>query len=89
MKIGSDLCPAENIHGFTKIWPSDLVFDPKWPIFNCGPAFIKINILTNFHDEWIKTVPHEGTHGFTKIWPSDPVLTQNDLFFYSGYILFR
>ena len=25
--------------------------------FNWGLAFIKINILTQFHEDWIKTVP--------------------------------
>ena len=25
------LCPLECTQGFTKIWPSDLVFDPTWP----------------------------------------------------------
>ena len=24
--------PSGVTHGFTKIWPSDLDFDPKWPI---------------------------------------------------------
>ena len=24
--------PQERIHGYSKIWPSDLVFDPTWPI---------------------------------------------------------
>ena len=36
---------------------SDLVFDPTGPIFDWGLAFIKINILPKFHDDWIKTVP--------------------------------
>ena len=58
MKIGSKLCPLESTYGFTKIWPSDLVFDPTWPIFNSGLYFIKMNILTKFHEDWIKTVPY-------------------------------
>ena len=32
MKIGSKLWPLECTHGFTKNWPSDLVFDLMWPI---------------------------------------------------------
>ena len=32
MTIGSKLCPLECTYGFTKIWPSDLGFDPMWPI---------------------------------------------------------
>ena len=35
---------------FSKIWPSDLVFDPTWPIFELVQDFIKTNILTKFHD---------------------------------------
>ena len=57
MKIGSELGPVECIHDFTQIWPSDLVFGSTWPIFNRGLAFIKINILTKFHEDWIKTEP--------------------------------
>ena len=57
MKIGSELGPVECIHGFIQIWPSDLVFGSTWPIFTWGLAFIKINILTKFHEDLIKTVP--------------------------------
>ena len=57
MKIGAELCPLECIHGFTTIRTSDLVFNPTWPIFIFDPAFIMINILTKFHEDWIKTVP--------------------------------
>ena len=43
MKIESKLCPLESecSNGFTKIWPCDLVFDLKWPIFNSGLDFMK------------------------------------------------
>ena len=27
------------------------------PFFNSGLDFIKVNILTKFHEDWIKTVP--------------------------------
>ena len=57
MKIGSELGPVECTHGFIQIWPIDLVFGSKWPIFNWDLAFIKINILTKFPEDWIKTVP--------------------------------
>ena len=57
MKIGSKLCPLECIHGVTKIWPKALVFKPIWTIFYSALDFIKINILTKFHEDWIKTVP--------------------------------
>ena len=59
MKIGSELVPVECIHGYIQIWPSDLDFGSTWPIFNWGLAFIKIKILTKFHEDWIKTVPSE------------------------------
>ena len=57
MKLGLELCPLKCIHGFTKIRPSDLVFDSTRPFINCGLAFIKINIMTKFHEDWIKTMP--------------------------------
>ena len=57
MKIGSELGPVVCMYGFFQIWPSDLVFGSTWPIFTWGLAFIKINILTKFHEDLIKTVP--------------------------------
>ena len=57
MKIGLALGPVECIHGFTQIWPNDLVLGSTWPIFNWDLAFIEINILTQFHEDWIKTEP--------------------------------
>ena len=63
MKIGSKLCLLEHT---------------AWPIFNSGLDFIKMNILTKFHEDWIKTVP-SGMY-----WPNDLVLTQHDPFFNSG-----
>ena len=33
----------------------DLVFDLTCPIFNTGLDFIKFNILTKFHEDWIRT----------------------------------
>jgi len=34
---------------FSKIWPGDLFFDPRWPIFKLGLDIAKANILTKFH----------------------------------------
>ena len=34
----------------SKIWPSDLVFAPKWPTFKVVLEIIKANILTKFHE---------------------------------------
>ena len=33
MKIEAKLWPLEGEQGFTEIYPSDLVFNPTWPIF--------------------------------------------------------
>ena len=41
--------PLQHTQGFSKIWPSDLVFDPTWPNFTLVRDFIKTNIQTNFH----------------------------------------
>ena len=38
--------------GFSKIWFSDLVFDPTWHIFE----LIQTNILTKFHDNQTENV---------------------------------
>ena len=60
------LCLLEKCsQGFSKIWPSDLVFDPTGPSFELGLGIMIINILIKFHEEC--------TQGFSKIWPSDLV----------------
>ena len=46
MNIGSKLCLLEGTHGFTKIWPSDLVFDPLWPIGHGGVYWTYISYNT-------------------------------------------
>ena len=46
----------ELTQGFCKIWPSDLVFDPTWPIFKLVRDFINKNILTKCHDNWTENV---------------------------------
>ena len=56
MIIGVKMWPLEHTQGFSKIWPSDLVFDLTWPIFKLIQDFIKTNILTMFHDYQIKIV---------------------------------
>ena len=57
MKIESKLCLLESTHGFSKNWPNGLVFNLTWPIFNSGQDFIRTNILTKFHEDWIKILP--------------------------------
>ena len=50
MSIQLKMWPLERTEGFSKIWPSDLVFDPTWPIFELIQDIIQTNILTNFHE---------------------------------------
>ena len=73
MTTGLKMWPLEGTHGFSNIWPSDLVFDPTWPIFKLVGDFIKTNILTKFYDYQTKMWPLERTQSFSKIWPSDLV----------------
>ena len=56
MIIGLKMWPPEHTQSFSKIWPSDLVFDPTWHIFKLGQDFIKLNILTKFHDDYTENV---------------------------------
>ena len=62
----------ELTQGFTRIWSGDLVFDPTWPIFELVRNFIKMNILTKFHEK-TEMWPLQHIQGFSKIWPSDLV----------------
>ena len=57
MNFESKLFPLECTQDFSKIWPSDLVFDPTWPSFDLDLDIMIINILTYFHEFMIKTVP--------------------------------
>ena len=43
MNFGLKLCPLECTQGFSKILPSDLVFNQTWPSFEFD---LDINILT-------------------------------------------
>ena len=56
MIIRLKMWPLERTQGYPKIWPSDLVFDPTWPIFKLVQDFIKTNILTKFHDYQTESV---------------------------------
>ena len=48
MNFGSELCLLECTQGFSKIWPSDLVFDLAWPSFELDLDIMIINILIKF-----------------------------------------
>ena len=48
MTFESKLCPLECKQGFSKIWPSHLVFDQTWPwspYFKSDLDILTINIL--------------------------------------------
>ena len=57
MNFGLQLCPLECTQGFSKIWPSNLIFDPTRPNFEFDLDIMMINFLTLFHELKIKTVP--------------------------------
>ena len=73
MKIGPKLWLLECSKGFPMIWPSDLVFDLAWPIFELDPDIVKMIILSKFDEDLTKTVVSKV---FTKFfydltyWPS-------------------
>ena len=52
----TEYVPSRAYTRLFKIWPSDLVFDPTWPVFILGRDFIKTNILTKFHDNQTESV---------------------------------
>ena len=56
MKIGPKLWSLECSQGFSMIWPTDLVFDSTWPIFEFDWDIVKMIILSKFDDDWTKTV---------------------------------
>ena len=54
---------------FSRIWPSDLVFDPTRPILELVWDVIEANILTEFHK--YENVAFRVHTRFSRIWPSD------------------
>ena len=74
MKIGPKLWPLECSQGFSMIWPTDLVFDPRSPIFELDWDIVKMIILSKFDEDWTKTMASiECSQGFSMIWPTDLV----------------
>ena len=88
MKIGPKLWPLECSQGFSMIWPFDLVFDQRSPIFELDWDIVKMIILSKFDEDWTKTLasfwaslmkiepklwPLECLQGFSKIWPTNLV----------------
>ena len=56
MNTEAKLWPLEGEQGFKAIWPSELDFDPIWPIFKLDRDIVKMIILGKFDDDWSKTV---------------------------------
>ena len=77
MKFVPKMWPLECSQGFSMIWPTDLVFDPTWPIFELDRDIVKTIILSKFDDDWAKTVAsrvfarfsHDLTH-WPSFWPA-------------------
>jgi len=44
--------PVEKKQHFTKIWPSDLLFDPDQPMIKPDQEIIKTSVLTKFDIYW-------------------------------------
>ena len=55
---------------FSMIWPTDLVFDPTWPIFELDRDIVKMIILMMIGP---KLWTLECSQGFSMIWPTDLV----------------
>ena len=47
---------VETTQDFTKIRPSDLLFDLTPSMFELDLDFIKTNFLSNFQEDWVKNV---------------------------------
>ena len=73
MKIRPKLWPLQCSQYFSMIWPTDLVFDPTWPIFEPDWDIVKMNILSKFDDVWTKPVASRVFRRFFNdltYWPS-------------------
>ena len=54
--ITSKMWLLECQKGFPLIWPGNLVSDIKWPSFKLELEIIKMNILSNIYDDYLKNV---------------------------------
>ena len=71
IKIKAKLWPLEGEQGFKEIWPSDIVFDPTWPMFEIDRDITKRNILVKFIKIEAKLWPLEGEQVLEQILPSE------------------
>jgi len=51
------MLPQKCKQDVSKIWPSDLHFDPTQPMIELDQDISKKNILTMFEEEWTKMWP--------------------------------
>ena len=65
MMIASKMWPLKCSQGFPLIWPGDLVFDPKWPIFKLDLEIIMANILSSIYDDCFKNVTSRVLRSFS------------------------
>ena len=72
MKVRLKMWHLERTQGFLKIWPSDLVFNPTWPIFELK-ILSRQTFWPSFMIIGLKMWPLECTQGFSKIWLGDLV----------------
>ena len=73
IKIGPKLWPPECSQGFSMIWPTDLVFDMAWSIFELDRDIVKMIILSKFDEDWSLTVVFKVFTRFCydlSYWPS-------------------
>ena len=54
--ITSKMWPLKCQQGFPLIWPGDLVSDSKWPSFELDLEIIKMNTLSNIHNDHLQNV---------------------------------
>ena len=64
----------ERTQVFSQISPSDLVFDPTWPIFKLVWDFIKTNIPIKFHDHRTEKVTSTEISSRQTFWPSFKII---------------
>ena len=56
MMIHWKISPLERSQGFPIFRPTDLVLDRSWPSFDLDLDIIKVNILTNIHEDLMKNM---------------------------------
>ena len=73
MMTGCIMWPVLCSQGFPMIWPTNLVFDPTWPILELDRDIVYMIILSKFDEDWTKTL---ASRVFTRFfydlayWPS-------------------